>query len=78
MDSFINDPHIMKLLSKINEFIFMLGGYLMLSGWWLDSSIFANIGAYIMSGSFICGVIYGIFVTLYNLAKNKKEEEKEG
>jgi hypothetical protein len=67
----------MKLLSKMNEFIFMLGGYLMLSGWWLDSSIFANIGAYIMTACFLSGVIYGIFVNLYNLAKSKKEEEKE-
>jgi hypothetical protein len=73
MDNFINDPHIMKLLSKINEFIFMLGGYLMLSGWWLTLPTTITIGAYIMTACFLLGVIYGIFVTLYNLAKNKKE-----
>ena len=71
----MSDPLIKKLMMKINELIFMIGGYVMLIGYWFTLSNTTAIGAYIMTVCFLLGVIYGVIVTLYSLIKGKIEDE---
>ena len=72
---FMLDPLIKKLIMKINEFIFMIGGYVMLIGWWFTLSNTIAIGAYIMTVCVLLGVIYAVIVTLYSFIKGKIEDE---
>ena len=72
---FIFDPLIKKLIMKINELIFMIGGYVMLIGYWFTLSNTVAIGAYIMTVCVLLGVIYAVIVTLYSFIKGKIEDE---
>jgi uncharacterized membrane protein len=74
MDNFITDPLVKKLIMKINELIFMIGGYVMLIGWWFALSNTIAIGAYIMSACVLFGVIASILVNLYSFIKGKSDE----
>jgi hypothetical protein len=74
MDNFITDPLVKKLIGKINELIFMIGGYVMLIGWWFALSNTIAIGAYIMSACVLFGVIASILVNLYSFIKGKLDK----
>jgi hypothetical protein len=71
IDDFINDLLIQELIMKINELIFMIGGYVMLIGWWFTLPTTIAIGAYIMSACFIFGVAASMLITLYSFIKGK-------
>jgi hypothetical protein len=67
----ITDPLFSKIIIKINELIFMIGGYVMLIGWWFTLPTTIAIGAYIMSACFIFGVAASMLITLYSFIKGK-------
>jgi hypothetical protein len=57
----------MTFIGRVNEFIFIVGGYVMLIGWWADLSILISIGAVVMSGCFVFGLVGLTVVFLYPL-----------
>jgi hypothetical protein len=67
----ITDPLFSKIIIKINELIFMIGGYVMLVGWWFTLPNTIAIGAYIMSACVILGVAAAILIPLYSFIKGK-------
>jgi hypothetical protein len=71
---FITDPVIMKLIVKINDHIFIIGGYVTLIGWWFTLSNTITVGAYIMSACVLFGVIASILVSLYFFIKGKLDK----
>jgi hypothetical protein len=67
----ITDPLFSKIIIKINELMFMIGGYVMLVGWWFTLPNTIAIGAYIMSACVILGVAAAILIPLYSFIKGK-------
>jgi hypothetical protein len=79
MDNFITDPLVKKIIAKINELIFMIGGYVMLIGWWFTLPTTIAIGAYIMTVCVVFGAVFGVVLpelaNLYSFIKGKLTNE---
>ena len=63
-----------KLIENINQFFFIIGGYVMLIGWWFTLSTTTAIGAYIMSACVILPVVVTLAINLYSFIKGKPNE----
>jgi hypothetical protein len=63
-----------KIIAKINELIFIIGGYVMIIGWWLTLPTTTAIGAYIMTACFVLGVVGSILANLYSFIKGKSDK----
>jgi hypothetical protein len=71
----ITDPLFSKIIININQFLFMIGGYVMLVGWWFTLPTTIAIGAYIMSACVILGVAAAMLIPLYSFIKGKLTNE---
>tara|TARA_B110000238_G_C15794495_1_gene297420 strand:+ start:323 stop:523 length:201 start_codon:yes stop_codon:yes gene_type:complete len=64
----------MDIITNINDFFFMIGGYVMLIGWWFTLPTTIAIGAYIMSACVVFGVAASMLIPLYSFIKGKSDE----
>jgi hypothetical protein len=71
----ITDPLFSKIIININQFLFIIGGYVMLVGWWFTLPTTIAIGAYIMSACVILGVAAAMLIPLYSFIKGKLTNE---
>jgi|TARA_R110000851_G_scaffold235027_1_gene387563 hypothetical protein len=79
MDDVTEVQLVKKLIVNINQFFFIIGGYVMIVGWWFTLPTTIAIGAYIMSACVIFGVVVGvvlpILANLYSFIKGKLTNE---
>ena len=64
----------MRYLGKINEFVFMIGGYFMLFGWWFTQPNTLAFGVGIATTSVLIGLVAAFIIILYSSIKGKTNE----